>query len=142
MSAWDAGGIHVGSPRGAFVRSEVCDKIKIVRGGPTHQKFSWISSSAAASQMVGPITSSSAISVDISCVSRGARGWVVSPIFVHGFDKRFLLDLTSQLRDSRGNLGLHAQGNEQTRFVEPTSRTRDERRYAPQGQAEGDAEAS
>ena len=40
--------------RGALiVRSEVCDKIKIARGGPTHQKFSWISSSAAASQMVG-----------------------------------------------------------------------------------------
>ena len=95
--------------RGALiVRSEVCDKIKIARWGPTHQKFSWISSSAAASQMVGPITSSSSISVDMSCVSRGARGWVVRPLFVHGFDKRFLLDLTSQLRDSRGNLGLHA----------------------------------
>ena len=82
--------------RGALiVRSEVCDKIKIARGGPTHQKFSWISSSAAASQMVGPITSSSSISVDMSCVSRGARGWVVSPLFVHGFDKRFLLELTT-----------------------------------------------
>ena len=96
MSAWDAGGIRVGSPRGAFVRSEVvCDKIKIARGGPTHQKFSWISSSAAASQMVGPITSSSSISVDMSCVSRGARGWVVRPLFVHGFDKRFLLEGTT-----------------------------------------------
>jgi hypothetical protein len=96
MSTWDE---RVGRAevRGALiVRSEVCDKIKIARGGPTHQKFSWISSSAAASQMVGPITSSSSISVDMSCVSRGARGWVVSPFFVlPGFDKRFLLEGTT-----------------------------------------------
>ena len=96
--------------RGALiVRSEVCDKIKIARGGPTHQKFSWISSSAAASQMVGPITSSSSISVDISCVSRGARGWVVCPLFIHG---RFF---GAVVRASRGN--LVAEGRQTNRHA-------------------------
>lgn len=105
MRSWDAGGIRVGSPRGAFVRSEVCDKIKIARGGPTHQKFSWISSSAAASQMVGPITSSSSISVDMSCVSR-AGGLCARSSFFPGLTGVFYWK--GRHRESRGNLVARA----------------------------------
>ena len=60
--------------RGALiVRSEVT-RSRVEGSRATHQKFSWISSSAAASQMVGPITSSSSSSsMFISSVSREAR---------------------------------------------------------------------
>ena len=135
--------------RGArIVRSEVT-RSRVEGWRATHQKFSWISSSAAASQMVGPITSSSSSSIIMftSSVSRGARVGCEPgkrPPANRGgrffrASRGFCRVSFPRLRD--GETDGHARRCATLRFGSAPG-TRDARGGSPQGQAEGDAQAS